>query len=189
MLGALDHKPPNILFFQNVYPTKYDFDAMMTKDIMDELNRDMYSDDLAWAPESATITPVRSFDVVPEKFVSVETWPKETNLACWQCKRSFKTRPMAIVTNATNIGLKIAIDMDVWGNLCSADCAGTLLDSREQNKEVRWRMEKLTCILYRRLTGRVLTELPRAPSYWELEQFGGRLSIDDFTKGLEGVIA
>ncbi len=189
MLGAFDYKPPNILFFQNVYEDKYDDVALMTKQFMAELDHGYCDDDVAFADGPSSIAPIRAFDIVPEKFTSLGDWPTETNLACWQCKRTFKTRPFAIVTSMANVGLKIAVEMNTVGNLCSTDCAGTLLDVRERNPDIKWRMEKMTCTLYRKLTCREITELPRAPAYWELEQFGGRRSIDDFVKGLQGTIA
>ncbi len=146
------------------------------------------NDDEAFTNDSGGIILVRSFDSIPEKFVSIDDWPKETNLSCWQCKRTFKTRPFALVTSTMNAGLKIAVEMNTMGNLCSTDCAGTLLDVCERNPETRWRIEKMTCILYRKLTGRPISELPRARPFSDLEQFGGRLSVDDFVKSLHGVI-
>lgn len=184
MSGVLSIKTPNILFFQNIYPEKYDLDAMMTKRIMDELHQsetqyaETWSDD---ATESA-------FDTIPAKFTTIEAWPMHTNLACWYCRRTFKTRPIALVNAITNDGRRVAVDLDTYGNFCSADCIGSFLDLSVHDREARWAMEKKVCILFRKLTGRAITELPRAPLFTDLEQCGGAISINTFIKSLVGIV-
>jgi hypothetical protein len=175
---------PHILRFQGVFPAKYDFDAMMTKRIMDSLAEECgESDDY-----SVGLMTERTFDKVPTEFTGPAAWPMGTNLSCWQCKRTFKSRPFALVYDAANKGTMAATKMSTRGNVCSGDCAGTLLDATERDADTRFRIERLTCMFFRALTGRALTRLPRAPRYEELEQFGGNLTIDEFIEGLVAVV-
>jgi hypothetical protein len=172
---------PCVIFFSGVFPDRYDFDRLFTDQLMDSLRESEYGDNVVSdIPES--------FDKIPEKFVSAETWPRTTNLRCRQCTRLFKTRPLTMITHISNEG---SIIMDMRTNkcaYCSGDCVATHINACVLDEKTRWTRHKMFSMFYRKLTGIRIDSFPMTNTPSELEIFGGDISTDEHVKSLKFIV-
>lgn len=172
---------PYVVFFSGVFPERYDFDALFTRDLMDSLreseNANLDQDEL---PEK--------FDKVPDRFVSADTWPRTTNLRCRQCARQFKSRPLTMVLHIASES-KTIIDMKTDRCFyCSGDCVETFINNHVLDERTRWARKKMFSIFYRKLTGITIDVFPSTNTPDQLEIFGGDISIDDHVKSLKFIV-
>ena len=117
-------------------------------------------------------------------FTNIENYPTSTNLLCWSCTRSFKTRPYfepqqisQTVASKTTISAK--------GNFCSPNCVIRYIqvytkDMSERKNKIE--MLKIVCELF---TGKKPLEIMAAPPHTDMVQYGGNLSLYEYQKELE----
>lgn len=179
MDGIPDFEESNILFFNRVFPERYDFDTLFTNQLLDSLRES----DCDFVPEQE----VEEFDKIPAKFTSADEWPRATNLRCLNCNRLFKTRPLTMITHIANEGHVIK-EMTPFGFMCSGDCVATYIDSHVADEKTRWSRHKMFSIFYRKLTGITISSFSRAHEPWELELYGGDVSMDDHIKSLKYIV-
>jgi hypothetical protein len=171
---------PCVLFFNGVFPARYDFDTLFTNRLMESIRDSEYN-------ETVEDTPT-AFDKVPEKFISAETWPRTTNLRCRQCTRLFKTRPLTQIIHISNEG-SVIVDMRTDKNAyCSADCITTQINNHVLDERTRWSRHKMFSIFYRKLTGIRIDAFPMTNTPSDLQIFGGDVSQDDHIKSLKFIV-
>jgi hypothetical protein len=175
MTDITEYDEPNILFFQGVFPDKYDIDTMFTNKIMDSLR-------ISGSVESNIndeINAYTMFDKIPAVFLTMDTWPASTNIQCWWHSGTFKCPPIFIPINISSNG-----DMTPYGNFCSFPCAAAHIDTFMPIK-VRRERHRMLKILHEKMTGLCIEYIHRAPVPFTMLQYGGGTdSGDTFVKKL-----
>ncbi len=168
-----------IVFFRGVFPDRYDFDILMTNQVMAEL---MASEPSGDAHDD---TIIETYDRIPSRFTTEAEWPRTINARCLQCIRQFKTRPLTMVTHINNDGVTIS-DMTTFGVMCSAECVATYINTRVHDERTRWARQKMLTIFYLKLTGTRVDSFPMTNTPEALEIFGiGTVTMADHIKSLK----
>jgi hypothetical protein len=145
---------------------------------------------------------VKQYDKIPTTFVSLETHPKNTNLLCWNCCRSFKGRPWfepqsIDVVNKGAIGAVIPYEqlnksaihkcysISIKGNFCNPCCVRRYINTN--TKDLSERLNKIAMLkfVYEIFLGRCIKDITPAPPHTEMIQYGGNRTTADYQKKLE----
>jgi hypothetical protein len=173
MVDITEYEEPNIMFFQGVFPEKYDLDTMFTNRIMDSLR----VSNPACENIDVENTVEKTFSKIPLKFTTIDEWPKSTNIKCWWCTQSFKTVPLFIPSYIATNG-----DMVPEGNICTFNCGAAYIDVFVDAK-CRWERHEMLKILHHKITGISVKHIPPSPLPFTMVQYGGgNDSSDTYTK-------
>lgn len=147
-------------------------------------------------------TESKQYDKIPLVFYSLTTWPKTTNLNCWSCHRTFKTKPWfepqsigPISTGSVGVFMtgdeikkaanKREFCIAAKGNFCSANCTRRHIVTNA--KDLADRNNKLAMLkfLYEIFTGRTATMIQNAIPHTEMVQYGGTLTALEYQKKMD----
>lgn len=126
-------KRSNILILRGVFPRDF-------------TTTDVFHTNPTPRTEVATLT----YSDIPKQFTSTTTWPKSTNLKCWECDQTFTTQPAFVPMNIERVG-----DNDVCdphGNFNTWNCA-VRYTMREFPKELQWDLLQGICLYEAKFTG------------------------------------
>lgn len=174
-LNSSVRKPPKILTLNNV---DYDVLAANYQKAETELaNSYNISDNTTIYIESNVMSSIQIYDILPQEFTSLSTWPQKINLCCWNCTLAFDTVPIFI----PELIRQLPFTMRVKGNFCSFGCAITYIFEIYSDKiYVRDNYITNLNILYFIFTGNHPIKILRSPSRINLKKFGGHLSEDQY---------
>lgn len=116
---------------------------------------------------------------IPNKFTSLKLWPLTTNLCCWSCHNTFKTRPCFVPMYISENNISVE------GNFCSFPCASLYIDVHYPNSYINNKHNQLKqnlCILFNIFNGYKVTNIPPALSITLLKTYGGPYDIAQFKK-------
>jgi hypothetical protein len=162
MVDITEYDEPNIMFFQGVFPEKYDLDTMFTNRIMDSLR---VTD--VGTVDNCEVSTFNTYSKIPLQFTTVDAWPKSTNIKCWWCTQSFKTIPLFIPSYIATNG-----DMVPEGNFCTWNCSAAHIDVFADSKS-KWERHEMLKILHKKITGIPVEYIPRSPLPFTMLQYGG----------------
>lgn len=163
-----DYEPPNVLFLKGCFLD----DCDTIEDLFDEKLMN------AGIPEHIYGLTNTEYNKIPHKFTSIDDWPKNTNLKCWQCDCSFQSIPIFIPKTIETNG-----NMDVLGNFCSWNCA-SLYINLHFNSDQKWENHSMLKILYRVFTEKDIDEIIPAPPKTDMVQYGGKQSLKEYREAL-----
>jgi hypothetical protein len=111
------------------------------------------------------------YDSIPARFTSPETWPKSTNLKCWNCDLQFSSYPRFIAMNPEYGPNKVEI-YEVYGNFCEWNCAVRYIKEKmppqQQND-----LHRLVCIVSQKFTGRHVQKIMPSPDKTRMQPYCG----------------
>lgn len=114
---------------------------------------------------------------LPDEFITLSCWLKETNLHCWYCTLQFNTIPIFIPKNINK-------KMQVYGVFCSFTCGYNFIHNQNETiskkTENKLRLKHLFSILY---PDKVFEEyIYTLNDYYPymLKKYGGHLTIGEF---------
>jgi len=149
----------------------------------------VFVDDLE-SNEKGTAAPVPhevkseiKYEKLPMIFKGLNSWSKSTNLHCWNCYRRFDTRPIFVPSDLQRDG-----SMSVEGVMCTFACAAAYINAHYDNGEL-WDRHYLLLQLYKIFTGVLVPDLAVAPDIYEMVQFGGHITQEEYYRELEGLQA
>lgn len=119
-----------------------------------------------------------SYNKIPKVFTVLDKWPLETNLKCWSCCFTFNDRPIFIPIYIRDVN--DSIEIGVYGNMCSFNCAELWIETHYCNREERQKMQNNLCYLFFIFTGRTITRIKPALCKTNLLQYGGNMDEDTF---------
>lgn len=102
---------PCIIFLKGVNRSDY-------KEVEDQFDQLLLEN----SSHTETAPTEQTFDILPNIFTSMNTWPKSTNLHCWTCECTFLGHPIFIPLHIKNISTDIW-DINTYGIFCSFSCA------------------------------------------------------------------
>lgn len=159
------HKLPNVLIFNSVFLA----DLMSNDDLF--INK--YTQAL---DNSAKPVDTKVYTKLPDVFTTLNNWPQNTNLACWNCDRRFKTRPHISITSiaASSGSYKYARD----GVFCSPNCveAYHLMHFKGQELDDR---KKFYRIWFRECFGKDLFVILPSPPKTIMKKYCGDTGLSD----------
>ena len=141
-------------------------------------------DDSGGATSVAVPQEIKSeitYDKLPMIFKGLDTWPVSTNLRCWNCYRSFDSRPVFIPGDLQRNG-----HMSVGGCYCTFACATRYINLHYDGGEL-WDVHHSLLQLYKIFTGVLVIDIAVAPDIYEMVQFGGHITQEDYYRELEGL--
>lgn len=143
------------------------------------------------------------FDKIPMIFTDLESWPKTTNLLCWNCSRSFKGRPwfepqsidplhkgkpgeFISSTKLNRSGLRDnSYCINVKGCFCSPNCV--MRHIMIFAKDLADQLNKIAMLLflYEIFVGQKVINIQPAPLLTDRVQYGGTLSDQEYQKKID----
>jgi hypothetical protein len=148
------------------------------------------------------ISHQKLYNVIPMTFESLEKWPRSTNVLCWHCHRSFKGRPwfepqtINPVTKSLSVinpPIKLSrtkplidsIVINAKGNFCSVNCVASYINL--YSHDLADKINKTNMMLYvaEIFTGIKWKSIMPAPSPYEMIQYGGTLTLDEYQKKID----
>ena len=143
------------------------------------------------------------YDRIPLVFTNLETWPRSTNLLCWNCGRTVKSHPwfepQSIGPAASGaVGEFVSSEklnrsgvtctnyyINVKGCFCSANCVMRHILTYSRDLADRINKTSMLLFVYEIFTGRAAVDILPAPHRTELVQYGGNLTEQDYQKKLD----
>lgn len=160
-----NYEPPNVLFLKGCFLR----DCDSVEDLFDQklLSADIQE------PAFYEIKNIE-YDKIPNKFVSLESWPTVTNLKCWNCGNTFTSRPIFIPLVIESNG-----HMDPHGNFCSWGCGGLYINLHYDTDD-RWEKHAMLRALYKVFTKKTIHEIIPALCKTSMIQYGGKKTIKEY---------
>jgi len=176
-----------VLFLQGVFKT--DCDKI----------EDFFHDRLLHGSE----VEAKIYDKIPLVFTKLDTWPRTTNLLCWNCSRPVKSRPWfepqsidpltggkagdfvsSSKLNRTGV-MPANYYINAKGCFCSVNC--TLRHILTYSKDLADRINKTSMLLfvYEIFTGSATTDIYPAPLRTEMVQYGGTMTEQEYQKRID----
>ena len=143
------------------------------KKLIEQIDQSTLGDELLW-------------DKIPRIFTSLDEWPIQTNLKCFQCDFTFNDIPKFIPTYI-NIKNSKEIEIGVFGNMCSFQCA-ELWCQINLTKDKLWTTQENLCLLYFLFYGYYISNIKTAPLKTELLQYGGIYDDLTFKKKIQALM-
>jgi hypothetical protein len=145
---------------------------------------------------------MKMYDRIPMVFTGLDTHPKSTNILCWNCNRTFKTRPwfeplsidfvssgvVGEIVKAADLNrdaLSGAYNITCSGNFCGPYCVRRWIDTYTKNMADRLNKISMLKFVYEIFMGRKVDDIPAAPRHIDQVQYGGHMSASDYQKKLE----
>ncbi len=145
---------------------------------------------------------IKLYDKIPLVFTGLDTWPKSTNLLCWNCNKSFKNRPWfepqsidpmskgPVGVLLTGDEIKKSHDVgacciSVKGNFCGPSCTMRHIITYSKNLAERLNKVSMLLIVHNIFTGISVPDIIPAPVHTEMEQFGGRWTAQEYQKKVD----
>lgn len=148
-------KPPNLLIFRGLH----------TRDFVVTLFEDQ--------PRTERTSEI-SYSEIPKKFTSVESWPKSTNLLCWECDLLPESYPKFVPMNPEIIdGVRLC---DVHGNFCEWNCVIAYIQKKFptcQHKDLK----ESACIFESLFTGKRRLVIMESPAKTKMKAYCGKSGI------------
>lgn len=123
------------------------------------------------------------YNKLPIQFTTLDNHPKNTNLLCWSCNRSFKGPPWFEPQSISPMGKAFCIS--IKGNFCGPHCVRRYIQT--YTKDLSERLNKISMLqyVYELFTGKKNTDIQPAPPHTDMVQYGGDLTIQEYQKIIE----
>jgi hypothetical protein len=143
------------------------------------------------------------YDKIPMVFTDLESWPKSTNLLCWNCKRCIRNRPwfepqsidshqtgkagVFVKANELNRGTvkNNSYCINVRGIFCSPNCVVRYIYTNARDMAERLNKIAMLLFVFEIFTGSSVQDIQPAPSFTEMLQYGGNLTEQEYQKKLD----
>lgn len=127
------------------------------------------------------------YDHIPIYFTGLDTHPKTTNLLCWNCCRSFKTRPWFEPQSIDPHKQSGKICISIKGNFCSPNCVRRHINTYTLDLYDRLNKISMLKIVYEIFNGRPILDIQPAPPHTDMIQFGGSLNLSEYQKKIDEI--
>jgi len=156
------YRRPNILFLRGV--------------CVDDLKSNDSIFDRKFTTDAAQPTPRVLYQSLPEHFTTMESWPKSTNLKCWQCDCQFSNPPVFMPSDMYR-GRKGEIVFDTHGCFCTFNCAQGYIDEKYRGDPTIFDKEKYLKTLYQVYTGKKIVKIVASPPKTKMQQYSGERGV------------
>jgi hypothetical protein len=133
--------------------------------------------------DSAPVT----YDKVPVSFNGLKTWPKQTNLKCVMCDRTFREIPKFYAKDLAKDATGNIEMSPIRGFMCSFACVSGYIEHLPLKKDEKWRAFEVLYLAYKIFTGEDVKHILPAPDKTEREEYGGLWGMEKFIDELKMV--
>jgi hypothetical protein len=184
-----DYVPTGILFLQGVFKK----DCKRLEDMFEENIR-----------SNTKLHETKVYDKIPVNFVSLDTWFKTTNLNCWYCNRTFKTRPwfepqsiepvsevssgqilrydeLRTVQNVKQLSIVIT------GIFCTCNCVRAYIELHTKDISDKLNKVEMLKFVYEIFNNKKIPDIQPSPPPTEMVQYGGSLSILEYQQKIDSL--
>lgn len=158
-MNDITFKKSNILILRGVYIE--DFTNI------DDLFDNRFSEQAGKIAQQAPTIFIK----LPKKFTGLSSWPKSSNLKCWNCDQFFSDVPKFIPFNPEK-GKNNENTSEPHGNFCTFNCADVYIDEKFPGSQ-NWDLHTSLRLLYEIFTGRRIEKIIPAPSKTLMKQYCG----------------
>lgn len=172
-----EYQSPKILFIKNVFINDCILmDDLMEKMLMDEAN------------ETAETKQIDDkYTKLPSIFTNIKTWPKNTDILCWHCDRTFCGSPVFIpktmepnITIGTGSGDgKYLISTE--GCFCSFNCAVAYVLTYYTKSHERINKLGMLKLLFKEFYGKEPNDIIPSPPRYSMVQYNGLLTLAEYS--------
>lgn len=154
-MDPTQYRKPNILFLRGV--------------TVDDIKSAAEALERKWSLETG---PQVMYQPIPDKFHSLDTWPRSTNLKCWRCDCTFATMPWFIPCDMYR-GRDGLLTMDTFGVFCTPNCAQAYIELVFKGDPSKFDKERYLRILVQKITGNTVHNIVPSPDKTLMEQYRG----------------
>lgn len=176
---------PKVLFIKGVFKRDCDNDETleqkMIENISDDISDIVMKDSIAMSENTEFYD--RTYDKLPSIFDSIDNWPTTTNLLCWSCNLHFDTIPIFIpkvIEPVISKHKENKYSIGVFGVFCTFGCAWHFIHEHQFSLIERVEAINKLKFLHKLLKGTSMKDIVTYPSPFEMEQYGGDLSIEKY---------
>jgi hypothetical protein len=112
------------------------------------------------------------YQTLPAKFTTIEKWPKNTNLKCWECDLTHTNIPVFIPKDVYIDSLSVQT-FTVDGHFCSFNCAAKYLDEKYYNCTFWDDRTRFLLLLHKIFTGISTKKIAHSPDKTEMKAYTG----------------
>jgi hypothetical protein len=144
----------------------------------------------------------KQYDRIPLTFTGLENHPKNTNLACWNCCRTFKGRPWfepqsIDPVSKGSIGSIIPFDLlnkngttreyciSIKGNFCGPNCVRRHINTYTRDMSERLNKIAMLKFVYEIFMGQTIADIQPALPHTDMVQYGGNLTVQEYQKKMD----
>jgi hypothetical protein len=128
------------------------------------------------------------YDKLPTTFEDIKTWPKKTNLVCWNCHLAFEDIPVFIpnvLEPVSNKKLyrnsdKHPISIGVTGVFCAFGCAMNYVETRHYSMVTKTEAICKLKMLHKLFYGKPMKDISHYPPPSLMTRYGGSLSVEEY---------
>lgn len=190
---------PKVLFIKGIFKKDCLSDDIFEKKILENSNITQLTMDCTTIQptidnpfgQDDNTTFFVNYKKLPSVFETIDTWPKTSNLLCWNCSRKFKTIPVFIPKVIEPIILKNKIDRDkltnkcfsisVHGVFCLFACAVQYVETHDYSISDKVEITNKLRLLYKLFySGTKVPDFNNYPSPLRMKQYGGNLTIEEY---------
>jgi hypothetical protein len=181
-------KASKVLFIKGVFKKDCVSDDIFEKRILERIDNTI-DQPIPLNGESTYTSNFISYEKLPSIFEDINTWQKQTNLLCWNCSLSFTSIPVFIpqviepYSHKHNDNVKYSIG--VHGVFCSFICAKHYVKTNYHTLVDRIETLNKLELLYTLFYNAKMKDITDYPSPLQMKQYGGDLSVEEFTTLLE----
>jgi hypothetical protein len=138
--------------------------------------RGVYPDDMK--AQTVVETPVHvvsHYTSLPKRFESADSWPKTSNLKCWECDQVPTDYPKFIPRDP-ELDAAGGMACDVYGHFCEWNCAVSFIE-KEYPREQRWDSLQNLYIFEGAFSGSRKGKILRAPPKYIMQEYCGAAGI------------
>jgi hypothetical protein len=122
----------------------------------------------------------QEYERLPAEFTGLDDWPSSTNLKCWECKGTFAGAPKFIPTHIrTDPDRPKRYIFTTKGVFATFPQAARWILDHKTGEERDADLDRLR-IVYQMFTGLRVPFISPAPSVYELVEYGGSMSTDEY---------
>jgi hypothetical protein len=130
------------------------------------------------------------YDVIPNVFKNIETWPKTTNTHCWNCNETFTNTPIPIISSVDSVVGIYSDSDDIYAPVIAVACWFNCAQAYINDKFIypkKSEMTRLLHIIYKVFTGHTSEEVFQpSPSKFSQAKYGlGILSESEYQSEIE----
>ena len=153
---------------------------------------EMFQDKLM--SENKAPVEMTNYDKIPTYFTTLSEWTKTTNLACWYCNRTFKTRPwfepqsiepLNDSSEKKNDTSENAVIIAVHGVFCSCNCVRAYINLHTSSLSDRLNKIAMLKYVYEIFNGKSIPDIQPSPPPTEMLMYGGSLSSTQYQQKID----
>lgn len=136
------------------------------------------------APETASHEGKARYDSRPQTLAAGENWPESLHLRCAACPQMVEREPRFVPRFSECVGDEVRFGVEAV--TCSYACASRFIVDRFRGEHAM-RAQILLCMMCKMQTGCQVSYILPAPSYLELEEYGGAISREEFRARIQKI--